>query len=158
VWDYVQRVNGKGTFLCSQAAARVMIEAKRGGRIINLSSTAGKVGTARFAAYCASKFAVIGFTQALALELAAHHITVNAICPALVDTERVNFIAEALAPPGVSAAEFRVQHVQQSSAATPLGRIARPSDVANMAAFLASAESEFMTGLAISVSGGTVMS
>jgi NAD(P)-dependent dehydrogenase (short-subunit alcohol dehydrogenase family) len=158
VWDYVQRVNGKGTFLCSQAAARAMIEAKQGGRIINMSSTSGKVGSARFAAYCASKFAVIGFTQALAQELAVHRITVNVICPALVDTERVDFIAEALAPPSVSASEFRVQHVRQSSAATPLGRIAQPSDVANVAAFLASAESAFMTGLAIAVSGGTVMS
>jgi meso-butanediol dehydrogenase / (S,S)-butanediol dehydrogenase / diacetyl reductase len=158
VWDYVQRVNGKGTFLCSQAAARAMIEAKRGGRIINMSSTSGKVGSARFAAYCASKFAVIGFTQALAQELAPHRITVNAICPALVDTERVDYIAEALAPPGVSTSEFRAQHVRESSTATPLGRIAQPSDVANMAAFLASSESDFLTGLAIAVSGGVVMS
>ncbi len=158
VWDYVQRVNAKGTFLCSQAAARAMIAAERGGRIINLSSVSGKVGSARFAAYCASKFAVIGFTQSLAQELAPHRITVNAICPALVDTERVDDIAGALAPPGVSAAEFRVQHVRQSSAATPLGRIARPADVANVAAFLASPESEFLTGLAVAVSGGTVMS
>ena len=82
----------------------------------------------------------------------------NAICPALVDTERVECIGEAMAPPGVSAAEFRVQHVRQTSAATPLGRIAQPSDVANVAAFLASSESDFLTGLAISVSGGTVMS
>ena len=158
VWDYVQRVNAKGTFLCSQAAARAMIQAKRGGKIINMSSVSGKVGSARFAAYCASKFAVIGFTQALAQELAPHRITVNAICPALVDTERVDFIADALAPPSVSASEFRAQHVRQSSAATPLGRIAHPSDVANVAAFLASAESDFLTGLAIAVSGGTVMS
>lgn len=158
VWDYVQRVNGKGTFLCSQAAARAMIAANRGGRIINMSSAAGKVGTARFAAYCASKFAVIGFTQALAKELAPHRITVNAICPALVDTERVDFIADALAPPGVSASEYRAQHVRQSSAATPLGRIAQPADVANAAAFLASPDSNFLTGLSIPVSGGTVMS
>lgn len=158
VWDYVQRVNAKGTFLCSQAAARAMIETRRGGRIINMSSTSGKVGTARFAAYCASKFAVVGFTQSLAQELAPHGITVNAICPALVDTERVDYVAGALAPPGVSASEFREQHVRESSAATPLGRIALPSDVANMATFLASSESDFLTGLAIAVSGGTVMS
>jgi NAD(P)-dependent dehydrogenase (short-subunit alcohol dehydrogenase family) len=158
VWDYVQRVNAKGTFLCSQAAARAMSEAKRGGKIINMSSVSGKVGTARFAAYCASKFAVIGFTQALAQELAPHRINVNAICPALVDTERVDCIAEALAPASVSASEFRGQHVRESSAATPLGRIAQPADVANVAAFLASPESDFLTGLAIAVSGGTVMS
>ena len=86
VWDYVQRVNSKGTFLCSQAAARAMIAAKRGGRIINMSSASGKMGYARTAAYCASKFAIVGFTQVLALELAPHGITANAICPALVDT------------------------------------------------------------------------
>jgi NAD(P)-dependent dehydrogenase (short-subunit alcohol dehydrogenase family) len=158
VWDYVQRVNGKGTFLCSQAAARAMIEAKRGGRIINMSSASGKVGYARTAAYCASKFAIVGFTQVLALELAPHRITANAICPALVDTERVDCYAEAVAPQSASASEFRAQHVRQTSAATPLGRIAHPSDVANVAVFLASPESEFLTGLAISVSGGAVMS
>lgn len=158
VWDYVQRVNGKGTFLCSQAAARVMIEAKRGGRIINMSSASGKLGYARTAAYCASKFAVIGFTQVLALELAPHRITVNAICPALVDTERVDCFADSQAPQNVSASEFRAEHVRQTSANTPLGRIALPSDVANVAAFLASSESDFLTGLAITVAGGAVMS
>ena len=116
------------------------------------------MGTARFAAYAASKFAVIGFTQALAHELAAHRITVNAICPGLVDTERVDCIAGALAPPGVPVSEFRAQFVQQCTAASPLGRIATPSDIANMAAFLASSESDFLTGLAIAVSGGAVMS
>jgi meso-butanediol dehydrogenase / (S,S)-butanediol dehydrogenase / diacetyl reductase len=158
VWDYVQRVNGKGTFLCSQAAARAMIEANRGGRIINMSSASGKVGYARTAAYCASKFAIVGFTQVLALELAQHRITVNAICPALVDTERVDCYADAVAPPSVSASEFRAQHVRQTSTNTPLGRIALPPDVANVAAFLASSESDFLTGLAVSVSGGAVMS
>jgi meso-butanediol dehydrogenase / (S,S)-butanediol dehydrogenase / diacetyl reductase len=158
VWDYVQRVNAKGTFLCSQAAARAMIEANRGGRIINMSSASGKVGYARTAAYCASKFAIVGFTQVLALELASHHITVNAICPALVDTERVDCYADSQAPQDVSASEFRAQHVRQTSAGTPLGRIAIPSDVANVAAFLAAPESDFLTGLALTVSGGAVMS
>jgi NAD(P)-dependent dehydrogenase (short-subunit alcohol dehydrogenase family) len=157
VWDYVQRVNSKGTFLCSQAAARAMIEAKRGGRIINMSSASGKLGYARTAAYCASKFAIVGFTQVLALELAPHHITVNAVCPALVDTERVDCYADSQAPQNVSVSEFRAEHVRQTSVATPLGRIALPSDVANVAAFLASSESEFLTGLAITVAGGAVM-
>jgi meso-butanediol dehydrogenase / (S,S)-butanediol dehydrogenase / diacetyl reductase len=106
-WDYVQRVNGKGTFLCCQAAARAMIEAKRGGRIINMSSASGKVGYARTAAYCASKFAIVGFTQVLALELAPHRITANAICPALVDTERVDCYADSQAPQDLSVSEFR---------------------------------------------------
>ena len=99
-FDIVQRVNVKGTFLCSRAAARAMISRGEGGRIINISSTAGKKGVARYAAYCASKFAVRGFTQALAQELAPHKITVNAICPGLVATERLDEIASALAPAG----------------------------------------------------------
>ena len=135
-----------------------MIEVKRGGRIINMSSASGKQGYARTAAYCASKFAIVGFTQVLALELAPHRITVNAVCPALVDTERVDCFADSQAPQNVSASEFRAEHVRQTSAATPLGRIAHPSDVANVAAFLASSESDFLTGLAITVAGGAVMS
>src|SRR5262249_57835409 len=129
-----------------------MIEANRGGRIINMSSASGKVGYARTAAYCASKFAIVGFTQVLALELAPQRITVNAICPALVDTERVDCYADSQAPQNISTSEFRAQHVRQTSAATPLGRIALPSDVANVAAFLASPESDFLTGIAITVS------
>ena len=73
-----------------------MIERRGGGKIVNLSSTAGKRGNPRFAAYCASKFAVIGFTQSLALELAPYKINVNAICPTLIDTERVLGIASGL--------------------------------------------------------------
>ena len=80
VWDLVQRVNVKGTFLCCKAVARAIIARGKGGKIINISSVSGKKGAARFAAYCASKFAVRGFTQALALELAPHRINVNAIC------------------------------------------------------------------------------
>ena len=156
-WDLVQRVNVKGTFLCSRAAAREMIHQERGGKIIVISSSAGKRGRARFAAYCASKFALIGFTQSLALELAPHRINVNAICPGWVDTERQDYISAALASEGESAEEFRAQRVRESALATPLGRVADASDIARMAAFLASAESDYLTGLSVSVSGGTVM-
>src|SRR5215475_3428440 len=108
-WDAMMQVNVKGVFLCCKATAPGMMTRRRG-RIINTASIAGKRGGARAAAYCASKFAVIGFTQALADGMAPHRITVNAICPALVDTERVDCIADALAPPSVSASEFRAQH------------------------------------------------
>ena len=94
-FDEVMRVNVRGTYLVSRAVARHMTTRSGGGKIINISSGAGKKGIARYAAYCASKFAVIGFTQAMAQEMAEHRINVNAICPGLVDTERVDFIAAA---------------------------------------------------------------
>lgn len=157
-FDEVQRVNVKGTYLCSQAVARHMIDRGGGGKIIVIASGAGKRGIARYAAYCASKFALIGFTQSLAQELAHYRINVNAICPGLVDTERVDFIAAALAPEGESAEEYRAQMIRERSSRIPLGRVAVGDDIAKMAAFLASSESDYLTGLSISVSGGAEMS
>jgi meso-butanediol dehydrogenase/(S,S)-butanediol dehydrogenase/diacetyl reductase len=159
-WDRVQRTNGKGTFLCSQAVARAMLrgpQPARGGRIINISSTAGKTGQPRYAAYCASKFAVIGFTQSLAQELAPHGINVNAICPSLVVTERIDDIAAALAPSSSTTEEQRAMMMTRAKTISPLGRMAEVGDVASVAAFLASSESDYLTGLAISVSGGGQM-
>jgi NAD(P)-dependent dehydrogenase (short-subunit alcohol dehydrogenase family) len=115
VWDRLQSVNVKGTFLCCKAVAREMIARGQGGKIINMSSTSGQRGTARFAAYCASKFAVRGFTQALALELAPHRINVNAICPALIETERVGDMAAALAPEGVPKEVYREEMVARAN-------------------------------------------
>ncbi|MEZ4664121.1 MAG: glucose 1-dehydrogenase [Caldilineaceae bacterium] len=155
-WDRIQNVNVKGAFLCSRAVARALIAQGQGGKIINISSTAGKRGVARYAAYCASKFAVRGFTQALALELAPHKINVNAICPGLTETERVAEIAANLAPPGVSADAQRQLMIAQANEATPLGRIAQADDIARTAAFLASAESDYLTGLSVNVAGGSV--
>jgi NAD(P)-dependent dehydrogenase (short-subunit alcohol dehydrogenase family) len=156
-FDEVQRVNVKGTYLCSKAVARHMIARGGGGKIIVISSGAGKRGRARYAAYCASKFALIGFTQSLAEELAPYRINVNAICPGLVDTERVDFIAAALAPAGEPAGEYRAQMIQERAVAIPLGRVATGDDIARMAAFLASSEADYLTGLSISVSGGSEM-
>ena len=156
-FDLIQRVNVKGTFLCSRAAARHMIARGEGGRIINISSVSGKYGIARFAAYCASKFAVRGFTQSLALELAPQEITVNAICPGLLATERIDDMAAALAPPGVDASEHRQRMIGSAMADTPLGRMTDTSDVANMAAFLASDQAAFITGSSPSVDGGIRM-
>lgn len=156
-WDKVQRVNVKGTFICSQGIVRAMIARGKGGRVINMASTAGKEGKPRYAAYCASKFAVIGLTQSLAHEVAEHQITVNAICPGLTDTERVDFMAESLAPEGISGVAYRPDLVDQWAQRVPLGRIAEGTDIARMAAFLASRESEYLTGLAINVAGGMVM-
>jgi NAD(P)-dependent dehydrogenase (short-subunit alcohol dehydrogenase family) len=156
-WDQVQNVNAKGTFLCCRAVARAMIDRNQGGKIINIASVAGKRGIARYAAYCASKFAIRGFTEALALELAPYRINVNVICPGLVETERVADMAAALAPPGVSAEEQRRLMIEQATSTTPLGRVGQATDVAQTAAFLASAESDYLTGLSITVAGGSYL-
>ena len=156
-FDEVMRVNVRGTYLCSRAVARHMIARQQGGKIIIISSGAGKRGIARYAVYCASKFALVGFTQALAQEMAPHRVNVNAICPGLVDTERVDFIAAALAAEGQSAEEHRAMMVRERSTRVPMGRIAQGEDIARLAAFLSSAESDYMTGLSISVSGGSEM-
>ena len=156
-FDEVMRVNVRGTYLCSRALARHMVERGSGGKIISISSGAGKKGIARYAAYCASKFAIVGFTQALAQELASDKINVNAICPGLVDTERVDFIAAALAPEGESSEEHRAMMIRERNTRVPMGRVAVGEDIANMAAFLASNQSDYVTGLSISVSGGSEM-
>ena len=161
-WDEVQNVNLKGTFLCCRAVSRHMIERGKGGKIINMSSTSGRHGRARFAAYCASKFGVRGFTQSLAQELAPHHINVNAICPGSVDTERVGYIIEATSSEDISAeswraSEHRQAFIQERARNIPLGRVAQPSDIATLAAFLASSQSDYLTGLSITIDGGSEM-
>ena len=156
-FDEVIRVNVRGTYLCSKAVAIHMIGRGGGGKMIIISSGAGKQGIARYAAYCSSKFALIGFTQSLAQELGPHRINVNAICPGLVNTERVDFIAAALAPEGQSAEEHRAMMVRGRGETVPLGRIAEGDDIARTAAFLCSGEADYLTGLSISVSGGSMM-
>lgn len=161
-WDEVQNVNLKGTFLCCRAVSRHMIERGKGGKIINMSSIMGRHGRARFAAYCASKFGVRGFTQSLAQELAPHHINVNAICPGIVDTERVGYQREAMSSEDTSAetwhtSENRQAYIQERARKIPLGWVAQPSDIASVVAFLASSQSDYLTGLSINIDGGSRM-
>jgi NAD(P)-dependent dehydrogenase (short-subunit alcohol dehydrogenase family) len=156
-FDEVQRVNVRGTFLCTRAVARHMVARGGGGKIIVIASTAGKRGIARYAAYTASKFALVGFTQSVAHELGAYGVNVNAICPGLAETERVIHIADAVRPETTSAEDHLKQMLADRSAANPMGRITETQDIARMAAFLASSESDYLTGLALSVSGGDVM-
>lgn len=156
-WDRVLRVNAKGTFLCCQAAAREMIAAGRGGRIITMSSVSGKQGRARFGAYAASKFAVVGLTQALAHELGPHGITVNALCPGVIDTERYHDIANATRDPDTSTEERLASLLAGAARASPLGRVGSAADVARVASFLAGPDSDFVTGLAVPVAGGLYM-
>ena len=158
-WDEVLAVNLKGTFLCSRGVARHMLDRDGGGKIICLSSAVGKRGRARFAAYCASKFGIIGFTQSLALELAAEGINVNAICPGLVDTERVGFIGAALSDERVSGDAWlesgrHGEDLARQAAEIPMTRAAMAEDIAKAAAFLASSEADYLTGIALTVAGG----
>jgi len=149
-WDLVLDVNLKGTFLMSRAVIPHMLS-RRAGRIINMASVSGKRGTARRGAYTASKFGVIGLTQAMAQELAALGITVNAICPGSVDTSRRESTSRrerALAERDPSAPVLGLP---------PTGRIARPDDIARLALFFASEQCDHITGQAWNVDGGTVM-
>ena len=155
-WRSVMRTNLDSLFFTCHYTLPIMRRGG-GGFIVNIGSLAGKNAFPRGAAYCASKFAIVGFTQAMAQEMAEHRVNVNAICPGLVDTERADFIAAALAPEGESAKEFRADMVRERSVQVPMGRIAQGDDIARMAAFLASSESDYMTGLSISVSGGSEM-
>lgn len=158
-WDKEMNVNARGVFLMCRAAARHMIERGKGGKIINIASTSGRIGRKRFSAYCASKAAIIRFTQALALELGPHGINVNSVSPTAVDTERVGFIAEAVSDGAVQAeswkdSEAHREFIQEKTAISPLGRVARAEDVAQTVAFLASPESDYLTAVDLVVSGG----
>jgi NAD(P)-dependent dehydrogenase (short-subunit alcohol dehydrogenase family) len=154
-WDIVLDVNLKGTFLCAKAAAQAMLSRKIRGRIINIGSDNSKVGQPRLAAYCSSKFGLVGFAQALAMELAPAGITVNTICPGPVDTERVDHFGTR--EDGTYDEMRRGARIVELSTATPLGRLATPQDVAHLTAFLASDEAEYITGQAINLVGGLIM-
>jgi 3-oxoacyl-[acyl-carrier protein] reductase/meso-butanediol dehydrogenase/(S,S)-butanediol dehydrogenase/diacetyl reductase len=154
-WREILEINLTGTYLCSRAVAARMVAHGTPGRIINMSSNCGKVGYARLAAYCASKFGVIGFTQALAMELAPHRITVNAICPGSADTDRLDFLGRR--PDGSYDETLRKAALAERGAQIPLGRVATAEDVAELAAFLASDAAAYVTGQAINVAGGAVM-
>ena len=155
VWEHFLRINTTAPYLLTKEVGRRMIEAGNGGRIINIASNASKQASATGAAYSASKFAVLGLTQASALDLAPYGITVNAVCPGPINTDRMSYWErDQAADRGISQEEFRSQIVQAGAQASPLGRIAEPQDVANVVAFLASDEASFVTGQAYNVNGG----
>lgn len=154
-WDQLFAVNVKGVFLASRAAIPVMTEGG-GGAIINISSIAGKRGYAGLGVYCASKFAVIGLTQAMAQELAGSGIRVNAICPGLLPTAMwLDHLSGAVAPLlGKEAGQEAFQEYVVRN--TPLGREQTPADVAEAAVYLARADN--VTGVSLNIAGGTEMS
>jgi NAD(P)-dependent dehydrogenase (short-subunit alcohol dehydrogenase family) len=155
VWQHFLAINTTAVFLLTKLIGREMIRQGRGGRIINIASNASKQASARGAAYSASKFAVLGLTQASALDLAPYSITVNAVCPGPINTDRLSYWERARAEEeGIPLEDFRARIVKEAGQATPLGRIAEAEDVANMVCFLASEEAAFITGQAYNVNGG----
>jgi meso-butanediol dehydrogenase/(S,S)-butanediol dehydrogenase/diacetyl reductase len=153
-WDFNFDVNAKGVFLTNQAAVRHFIAQGRKGVIVNTASLAGKWGAPWLAHYSASKFAVVGFTQALAREVAEHGIRVNCVCPGFVRTgmqsREVQWEAQIrkMTPEAVVA-----DYISQ----TPLGRLEEPEDVAKTVLFLASDLAGFLTGESLNVTGGVRM-
>jgi NAD(P)-dependent dehydrogenase (short-subunit alcohol dehydrogenase family) len=155
VWQHFLAINTTAVFVLTKLVGREMIRQGRGGRIINIASNASKQASARGAAYSASKFAVLGLTQASALDLAPYSITVNAVCPGPINTDRLSYWERARAEEeGIPLENFRARIVKEAGQATPLGRIAEAEDVANMVSFLASEEAAFITGQAYNVNGG----
>ena len=156
-WDFNMDVNAKGIFLCCQAEVRYFLREDHRNKprsIVNTASMAGKKAAPLLAHYSASKFAVIGFTQALALETAEQGIRVNAVCPGYVRTsmQEREVVWEADLR-GITPEEVRQEYLH----AIPLGRLEEPVDVARVVVFLLSDRAAYMTGQAINVTGGSIM-
>jgi 3-oxoacyl-[acyl-carrier protein] reductase len=141
-WDQVMAVNLRGTFNCTRAAAKTMVRA-RYGRIVNLSSVIGLMGNAGQGAYATAKAGIIGFTKAMARELASRNITVNAVAPGLIETDMVTDLPEGR----------RSEYLNL----IPAGRLGTADEVADAAAFLVRREAGYITGQVIGVNGGLYM-
>ncbi len=141
-WDDVLNINLKGTFTCTKLAAKTMLK-QRYGRIINMTSVVGASGNPGQANYAASKAGIIGFTKAVAKELASRNITVNAVAPGYVETEMTASLSD-------KAKEAIISQI-------PVGHIGKPEDVASAVLFLASEGAAYITGQVIHVNGGMYM-
>ena len=154
-WATVIAVNLSGAFYCTQAAAKAMIAGGKGGRIIIIASQAAKTGFPHLPAYVSSKHGMVGLTRASALELGAHGITVNAVCPNHVTTglggQQNEYFSKLLGFDSVEA------YLANMSAKNPMGRPGLPSDTAAACAWLASQDAFYVTGEALNVSGGEEM-
>ena len=151
-WDPIIRTNLDGMFFCTRQAVPRLVD---GGRIVNISSVLGKFGVPGYTAYCASKHGVIGFTKALALEVAERQITANAICPGWVDTAMAHEGIEGLAAATGTSYE---KAFEDAMALVPLGRILQPEEIGDLVVYLASDAARGMTGQAVSLCGGSTMS
>lgn len=151
-WKRILDTNLTGSYLVTRAALELMSSGE--GSILNMSSVLGRFGVAGYAAYCTSKHGIIGFTRALALELADKGITVNAICPGWVDTDMADQgIQETAAALGVSPDTFREQAID----GVPLKRFMTPQEIADLTLFLTSRAAAAITGQAYNMCGGQIM-
>ncbi len=150
-WDFNMNVNAKGVFFVTKAVAPYMMKEKRG-KIVTTASMAAKLGAPLLAHYSASKFAVLGFMQAVAKELAPYGINVNSVCPGFVKTSMQDreVVWEAKLRGIDDPEKVRKEYIDM----TPLGRLCYPEDVAKVVLFLASDDANFLTGQAINVTGG----
>ncbi len=153
-WNLNMDVNAKGVFLCCQAQVRQFISQGEGGKIINIASIAAKRHAVLLSHYAASKFAVLGFSKSLAMEVAGNGINVNCVCPGLVKTSmqerEIEWEAKLL---GITKEEV----LRNYHTAVPLGRLEQPEDVAKVVLFLASSDADYITGQALNVAGGMEM-
>ena len=147
LWDRLIDINLKGPMRCAQAVLPGMIERQAGGRIINISSDAGRVGSSGESVYSAAKAGIVGFTKTLAREMARHTITVNALCPGPTDTPLLSEMV----------GEGNERLIDSLKRGIPMKRLGRPDDIAGAVAFLASDDAGFITGQTLSVSGGLTM-
>jgi NAD(P)-dependent dehydrogenase (short-subunit alcohol dehydrogenase family) len=153
-WDTVLGVNLRGVFAATQAVARRFISQGRGGRIVNIASQAAKSGFPHASSYCASKHGLVGLTRVAAIELAAHKVTVNAVCPNHVTTGLGAWQNEYFAKLLGKSVE---QYLADMRSRIPLGRPGLPSDTASAVAFLCSDQAQYITGESMNVSGGEEM-
>lgn len=145
-WQKIFAVNGLGTFLCYQYAAKQMIAQGHGGKIIGACSGSGKQAEPMMSAYSSSKFAIRGLTQATAVELGQYGIQVNAYAPGAIETPMIREIGEIVG----DWEALKAQEVRKA----PVGRFGVPEDISNLVSFLASDQSEFITGQTIPINGG----
>jgi 2-hydroxycyclohexanecarboxyl-CoA dehydrogenase len=147
LWEKIIAINLKGPIFCTRAVLDPMIE-KKYGKIVNISSDAGRVGSSGEAVYSACKGGIIAFTKTIAREMARHQINVNCVCPGPTDTPLLAELTEG---------ERGKKIIEAMTKAVPFRRLAKPGDIAGAVAFLASDEAGFITGQTLSVSGGLTM-
>src|SRR5580704_5938022 len=154
-FNAIMRVNTWGVLVCTQEAAKQMMAQGQGGKIVNTASIAGRQGYAEFAPYCASKASVISLTQAAAREMAKYKITVNGIAPGVVRTPLWDGLEQDMIDRGVI--KQKGEFIESFSAGILIGRPSLPDDLAGLCAFLASSESDYITGQIIMCDGGMVL-